>query len=141
MTEVKSCVKATDPNIDLLEANEILKGSKKGKLPIVSEEGNLVALIARKDLLKNEEFPLATKSADKSLMVAAAVGTRPQDKERVKALAAAGVDAIVVDSSQGDSMFQKELLTWVKKEYPGIELVGGNVVTRRQAKHLLECGV
>merc|ERR1719498_2274772 len=133
MTPVRQCTKATDPNIDLLEANEVLKSSKKGKLPIVSAEGNLVALIARQDLLKNEEFPLATKAADKSLMVAAAVGTRPQDKDRARALVAAGVDMIVVDSSQGDSTFQKEMLTWIKKEFPRVDLVGGNVVTRLQA--------
>merc|ERR550514_51344 len=141
MTPAAECTMARDPNIDLPQANEILMRSKKGKLPIISPEGNLVALIARKDLLQNQEFPLATKAVDQSLMVAAAVGTTPKDKDRVAALVHAGVDAIVVDSSQGDSKFQKELLLWIKSEYPNVQVVGGNVVTRLQAFHLLECGV
>merc|ERR1712190_266373 len=52
-----------------------------------------------------------------------------------------GVDAIVVDSSQGDSMYQHEMIKWMKAEFSGLQVVGGNVVTRLQAKHLIECGV
>merc|ERR550514_2061007 len=141
MTPTAECTMARDPNIDLPQANEILMRSKKGKLPIISPEGNLVALIARRDLLQNQEFSLATKAPDQSLMVAAAVGTTPKDKDRVAALVEAGVDTIVVDSSQGDSQFQKDLLLWIKSEYPNVQVVGGNVVTRLQAFHLLECGV
>merc|ERR1712176_1465914 len=99
------------------------------------------ALVSRTDLRKNQEFPLATKDKNKNLRVAASIGTRPQDKDRVRALVAAGVDAIVVDSSQGDSMFQHEMVKWMKAEYPELQVVGGNVVTRLQAKHLIECGV
>merc|ERR1719378_1586157 len=87
------------------------------------------------------EFPLATKSKDKSLMVAASVGTRLSDRDRVRALVGAGVDAIVVDSSQGDSHFQHEIVRWMKKEFPEVQVVGGNVVTKLQAKHLIDCGV
>jgi len=74
-------------------------------------------------------------------MVAAAVGTRPADRDRVRRLVEAGVDAVVVDSSQGDSMFQREMLRWMKKEFPKLQIIGGNVVTRLQAKHLIDCGV
>jgi len=72
--------------------------------------------------------------------VAAAVGTRPSDKDRVHTLVAAGVDAIVIDSSQGDSTFQHEMVRWAKKEFPDLQVVAGNVVTKLQAKHLIDCG-
>jgi len=114
--------------------------SKKGKLPIVSAENRLVALMARTDLKKTANFPLATKDKFGSLSVAASVGTRPTDQHRVRALAAAGVDAIIVDSSQGDSVFQHEIVKWIKKEYPSMQVVAGNVVTKLQAKHLIDCG-
>merc|ERR1712078_658671 len=81
------------------------------------------------------------KDKNKNLVVAASVGTRLADRDRVRALVAAGVDAIVVDSSQGDSMFQREMLRWMKKEFPKLQIIGGNVVTRLQAKHLIDCGV
>lgn len=74
-------------------------------------------------------------------MVAAAVGTRPADRDRVKALVSAGVDAIVIDSSQGDSFYQHEIIRWMKEEFPDLQVIGGNVVTKIQAKHLIDCGV
>ncbi|CAK8986851.1 Inosine-5'-monophosphate dehydrogenase (IMP dehydrogenase) (IMPD) (IMPDH) [Durusdinium trenchii] len=127
--------------IDLKQANETLQKSKKGKLPIITNTNLLVALVARTDIKKNVEFPNATKHpVNKELLVAAAIGTRPADRERVRALAAARVDAIIIDSSQGDSVFQHEMIKWIKKEFPEIQVVAGNVVTKQQAKHLIECG-
>jgi len=99
-----------------------------------------VALMSRADLHKNADYPNATKDASKNLMVAAAVGTRPSDRDRVQALVAAGVDAIVVDSSQGDSVFQLEMVKWMKQEFPRLQVIAGNVVTKRQAKNLIDCG-
>merc|ERR1712157_142469 len=78
---------------------------------------------------------------NKNLMVAASVGTRPSDRDRVRALVAAGVDAVVVDSSQGDSMYQHEMIRWMKREFPELQTIGGNVVTKLQAKHLIDSGV
>merc|ERR1712187_15957 len=120
---------------------KILTDSKKGKIPLLSSDGRLTALVSRTDLKKNADFPLATKDKNKNLMVAASVGTRPSDRDRVRALVAAGVDAIVVDSSQGDSMYQHEMIKWMKQEFSELQVIGGNVVTRLQAKHLIECGV
>merc|ERR1719433_1887044 len=73
-------------------------------------------------------------------MVGAAVGTRPADRDRVRMLVAAGVDAVIVDSSQGDSIFQHGMVKWMKQEFPDLQVVAGNVVTKRQAKNLIDCG-
>merc|ERR1712039_1003573 len=130
-----------DEGVELAKANQIIRDKKLGKLPVVTKGGRLVALVARADLSKQADFPLATKDKNGSLMVAAAIGTRPADRDRVRALVAAGVDAIVVDSSQGDSVFQHEMIRWMKGQFPDLQVIGGNVVTRLQAKHLIDCGV
>jgi len=140
MTKLESLITARE-GVELAFANQMLRDSKKGKLPITTSEGRIVALVARTDLKKNADFPLATKEhTSKSLMVAASVGTRSTDKDRVRALVSAGVDAIVIDSSQGDSVFQHDMIKWAKKEFPDLQVVAGNVVTKRQAKHLIDCG-
>jgi len=122
------------------EANKILTDSKKGKLPVVNRKFELVALISRKDLRKNRDYPHASKNASKRLLVGASVHTRPEDKTRVARLVEAGVDVIVVDSSQGNSTYQEEMVKFIKSNFD-VQVVGGNVVCVSQARNLIKWGV
>lgn len=127
--------------ITLNEGNEILRRSKKGKLPIVDEKGNFISMISWTDLQKNHAFPYASKSRDsKQLLCGASIGTTENDKDRLKALVAVGLDVVVIDSSNGASTYQLELITWIKKNFSDLQVIAGNVVSRDQAAILIHAG-
>lgn len=129
-----------EQGISLQEANKILKNSKKGKLPIVDKQGKLVSLLSRTDLIKNKEYPLASKDEHKRLRVGASVSTHPYDRDRIALLIEKDVDILVIDSAQGYSSYQIELIRELKQKHPQLQIIAGNVVTTEQAEALLNAG-
>jgi len=142
MTPVHDLVLGT-ADLSIKENENMLLNSKRGKLPIVDDQGSLVGLLTRasiKDRLNRP--PVGSPSLDKHgrLLCGAAVGTRDGDRLRATLLAGVGVDAIILDSSQGDSIYQLEMIKFLKNEIPNVDVIAGNVVTQTQARRLLEAG-
>ena len=123
------------------EAAEILQQFKIEKLPVVNKDYKLIGLITYKDIIKISQHPTSCKDARGRLRVAAAVGIAADTMQRLAALVDAGVDAIVVDTAHGHSKGVMETAKQVKKKYPGIDLVVGNIATREAALDLLAIGV
>ena len=122
------------------EAMELLRRHKIEKLPLVDEAGVLKGLITVKDFVKAEQYPNAAKDAEGRLIVGAAVGASPEALERAQALAEAGVDFLVVDTSHGHN---SNALSWMAKikSGVGVDVIGGNVATREGAQALIDAGV
>ncbi|NAW51246.1 IMP dehydrogenase [Elizabethkingia argentiflava] len=124
----------------LEEAKEILLKNRVEKLPIVDEENKLVGLITIKDIDNQLEYPHANKDERGRLIVGAGVGVGSDTMERVKALVEAGVDIIAVDSAHGHSAGVIQKIEEIRKAYPNLDIVGGNIVTKEAAKALIEAG-
>ena len=122
------------------EAKALLNKYKLERLLVVNDAYELKGLITVKDITKQLNFPLAARDASGRLLVGAAVGVGEGTEERVEALARAGVDAIVVDTAHGHSQGVIDRVHWVKKNYPHIEVIGGNIATGAAALALAEAG-
>ena len=143
MTKVGDIISA-----DIGEGEDAIRAklaeSKKGRLPIVSKSS--VLGVVERQLLKQHLFkyptPLGkpTVNGQGKLCIGCAVGTRENDKLRLEALVKEGLDAVILDSSQGDSVYQVEMIKYIKKTFPDLQVIAGNVVTSRQAERLIGVG-
>ena len=125
---------------DLDAAAEILQQYKIEKLPVVDNNNKLVGLITYKDITKAKDKPFASKDSKGRLRVAAGVGVTSDTFERLDALVEAGTDAIVIDTAHGHSIYVINLLKEVKKKYPSIDIIVGNIATAEAAKTLAHAG-
>ncbi len=126
--------------VGLKEAEEILQEYKIEKLPIVDKEGKLTGLITYKDILKNKDRPNACKDGYGRLRVGAAVGVTPDMADRIQALIAAGVDVVSIDTAHGHSKGVIDAAKNMKKQFPDLELIVGNIATREAAEALIAAG-
>lgn len=131
----------TPKGTDLAAATALLKRYKIEKLPVVSEDGTLFGLITYKDITKIKDNPKASKDSKGRLLVAAAVGVGSDSMLKVEKLVSAGSDAIVIDTAHGHSLFVLKTVKEIKKSFPNIEIIAGNIATGEGAKALAECGV
>ena len=130
----------TTHNPDLQTASDILLQNKIEKLPVVDAGGRLIGLLTYKDITKVQANPNAAKDDKGRLRVAAGVGVTYNTMERVGALAEAQADVIVIDTAHGHSKGVIDMLRRVKKEYPDLEVVVGNIATGEAAKMLVAAG-
>ncbi len=125
--------------VSLKEANQILIDSHRGVLPIVDEDNLLQHLVFRTDVRNHENFPEELLDERKRMRAAAALNTRDYT-ERAPALVEAGADLLLFDSSDGFSTFQADGLRWLAEHYPGLPVIGGNVISAAGFRFLAEKG-
>ena len=125
----------------LEDAKALLHEHRIEKLLIVDEDFNLRGLITTKDIEKARKYPNACKDQHGRLRVGAAVGVGEDREERVEALVNAGVDVIAVDTAHGHSRGVIETVKAIKRDYPDLALIGGNIATAEAATALIEAGV
>lgn len=118
----------------------LLRRHKIEKLPIVDGEGRLKGLITVKDFAKTDQYPDATKDADGRLMAAAAVGTGDDSFQRAGLLVEAGVDVLVVDTAHAHNSNALDIVAQVKKTFPSVQVIGGNLATRGAAQAMIDAG-
>ena len=121
-------------------AKQVLQEHKVEKLPVVDGQGNIVGLITYKDIMQERRYPGACKDSQGRLRVAAGIGITPDALDRIAALKAEGVDAVVLDSAHGHSKGVIDLLKKVKAAYPSLDVVVGNVATEDGARDLVKAG-
>ena len=126
--------------VGLTEAEAILQEHKIEKLPIVDKEGKLTGLITYKDILKNKDRPNACKDEYGRLRVGAAVGVTPDIEDRIAALVKAGVDLVSIDTAHGHSKGVIDTAKRIKKAFPDVDTIVGNIATPEAAKALIDAG-
>jgi IMP dehydrogenase len=134
----KNLITTQDP--DLGKASRILLENKIEKLPVVSADGKLVGLLTYRDITKLKDNPFASKDDKGRLRVAAGVGVTADTLERVAALYEAQADVVVIDTAHGHSRNVADMVREVKKQYPSLEVVAGNIATAEAAKYLIGAG-
>jgi len=122
------------------EVVDLLHRHRLERVLVVDEAGELKGMITVKDIMTSRVHPLACKDEHGRLRVGAAVGTGAETEERVRALVEAEVDVIVVDTAHGHSRGVLERVAWVKKNFPGIQVIGGNIATAAAARDLVDAG-
>ncbi|GAA3922153.1 IMP dehydrogenase [Chitinophaga oryziterrae] len=125
---------------DLKKAEKILQQNKIEKLPVVNKHGKLAGLITYRDILQLTSYPNAVKDAFGRLLVGAALGITPDVIERAQALINVGVDVVCLDSSHGHSIAVLNTLKKLKKTFPKLQVIAGNVATAEGALALVEAG-
>ncbi len=140
MTPIKNLFIAHAP-LSLEKANDLLEESKHSKLIVLNKNGTLNALVTRKDIEKNEQYPAACKDEHKRLRVAAAVGPAQNRDERIAKLVSAEVDVLVVDTAHGHSKGVLDCVKYIKKNYPKMDVIAGNIATADAAESLIKVGV
>jgi len=123
------------------DVKKLMHENRIEKILVIDSANSLSGLVTMKDIEKSAEHPDATKDSSGSLMVGAALGTGSDTLERAKALYEAGVDIFVVDSAHGHSKNVIETIKMIKKEFPTIDVIGGNVATAEGALELVKAGV
>ncbi|MBU0750810.1 MAG: IMP dehydrogenase [Gammaproteobacteria bacterium] len=122
------------------EAKALMHKHRLERVLVINDDFELRGLMTVKDILKSTEYPFAAKDSFGRLLVGAAVGTGEGTEERVAALAEAGVDVIVVDTAHGHSEGVLKRVQWVKKNFPQVEVIGGNIATGAAALALVDHG-
>ena len=122
------------------EVQQLLHQHRIEKILVVNDDFDLCGMITVKDFDKAESFPLACKDNLGRLRVGASVGTSPDTDERIEALVTAGVDVLVVDTAHGHSKNVIERVQWIKNQYRGVDVIGGNIATGEAALALYEAG-
>ena len=125
---------------DQEEVKKLMYNNRIEKILVTDEENSLTGLVTMKDIDKSAEHPLATKDSRGQLQVGAALGTGTDTLDRAKALYEAGVDLFVNDSAHGHSQNVIDIIKLIKKEFPDIDVMGGNVATPEGAQALIDAG-
>ncbi|HSI69755.1 MAG TPA: IMP dehydrogenase [Gillisia sp.] len=124
----------------MAEAEDILQENKIEKLPVINQDKKLVGLITFRDITKLTQKPNANKDSFGRLRVAAAIGVTGDAVQRTEALVNAGVDAVIIDTAHGHTKGVVNVLKEIKKKFPDLEVVVGNIATAEAAKYLVEAG-